>query len=503
MINRKPIIRTDKWSLNPTAQQQMLFAETVKVYRRLCRHLVGVIYTHWAELGGLSNQQIIPAVERLIHQTAQNPNVKYASFDRVFHKFPSYYRRGAIAFAFGQVSSFVARYQQWQSGTRKRREANPPTLNANTGCYPTLYKGQCYKLHGYDQVEIKVFTGTDWIWTTVQIAGLGERHRVDTNKLLSPSLICNQHSCHLSVPFECHPEKRQSDQNVVAVDLGINTTATVSVVTFCGTVIHRELIHPGRDIDRRDKQLKSVSVRASKTILLRKVRSTILLRKVRSTMGKGGKLQKGFCSNTYRKCRHINQQIAHIVSRRIVQIAKAFNAEAIVFENLKGWKATGGRKRSPLRQRFQGWLKSMIRDYSEMKWQEAGGKTIDVIAACTSKLAYDGSGVVERDGRNYALAKFASGKRYSADLNGAYNIAARGILKLTCRKESEGYLGKSSRYSPRSWAGLCDLWANQRVTGQHRHHHLASAGGVSFIWSLPNLTSSRPKDAPSQPNKPG
>ncbi|MEB3277929.1 MAG: transposase [Lyngbya sp.] len=447
MINRKPIIRTDKWSLNPTAQQRLLLAETVKVYRRLCRHLVGVIYTHWLELGELSNQQVIPAVERLIHQTAQNPDVKYPSFDKVFHKFPSYYRRGAIAFAVGQVSSFVTRYQEWQSGNRNRRDAKPPTLNANAGCYPVLYKGQCYKLHGYDRVEIKVFTGTDWMWATVQIAGLRERHTVDSNKLLSPSLIFNQQVCHLSVPFECHPEKRQPNQNVVAVDLGINTTATVSVVAFCGTVIHREFIHPGRDIDRRDKRLKSVSMRASKT------------------MGKGGKLHKGFCSNTYRKCRNLNQQIAHIVSKRIVQIAKEFNAEAIVFENLKGWKATGGRKRSTLRQRFHGWLKAMIRDYTEMKWQEVGGKIVDVIAAYTSKLAYDGAGVVLRDSKNYALAKFPSGKRYNCDLNGSQNIAGRGILKLTRRNDSEERSSKSSGRSPRSWACLCDLWANQIAIG--------------------------------------
>jgi hypothetical protein len=312
MLTRNPIIRTDKWSLNPTAEQRVLFDKTVKAYRRLCSHLVGVVFTHWSDLGRLSNQEVIPAVERLIHQTVQNPDAKYSSFDRVFHKFPSYYRRGAIAFAVGQVSSFVTRYQEWQSGSRNRRDAKPPTLNAQAGCYPVLYKGQCYKLHGFDRVEIKVFTGTDWVWTTVQIAGLRERHTVDSNKLLSPSLIFNSKACHLSVPFQCHPAKRQPDQNVVAVDLGINTTATVTVVTFCGTVIHREFIHPGRDIDRRDKRLKSVSARASKT------------------MGKGGKLYKGFCSNTYRKCRNINHQIAHIVSKHIVRLAGAFNAEAIV-----------------------------------------------------------------------------------------------------------------------------------------------------------------------------
>jgi len=219
----------------------------------------------------------------------------------------------------------------------------------------------------------------------------------------------------------------------------------VTVVTFDGTVIHREFIHPGRDIDRRDKRLKSVSRRASQT------------------MGKGGRLHKGFCANTYRKCQNINTQISHVVSKRIVQIASEFNSEAIVFENLKGWKATGGRKRSSLRQRFHGWLKAKIRDYTEMKWCEAGGKVIDIVAAYTSKLAYDGSGIVKRDSQNYALAKFSSNKRYNADLNGSNNIAARGIIKLTRRNDREDRSSKSSGRSPRSWACLCDLWTNAQA----------------------------------------
>ncbi|NEP49318.1 MAG: transposase, partial [Moorea sp. SIO3C2] len=208
----------------------------------------------------------------------------------------------------------------------------------------------------------------------------------------SLSLNINEGVCHLSVPFSCKPEKRKPEANVTAVDLGINTTATISVVTHSGTVIHRKFIHPGRDIDRRDKRLKSVSMRASKT------------------MGKGGKLHKGFCSKTYQKCRRINHQIGHIVSKRIVQIAEEFNsvrvawptALAIVFESLKGWKPKGGRKRSNLRQRFHGWLKAKIRDFTEMKWVELGGKVIEVVAAYTSKLAYDGTGIVKRDSKNYA-----------------------------------------------------------------------------------------------------
>ena len=448
MVTFKPtkIIRSDKWTLKPTTQQRLLLSETIKVYRRVCRYLVGIVWTHWPELGKLSANVQTPWVEGLMHATQSRPQVKYPQINRVFHKFPSYYRRAAISFAIGQVSSYMTRYRDWQCGqSRQRRDAQPPRLNPDAGCYPVLYKGQCYKLHGFESVEIKVFTGSDWIWTKVQITGVGQRHEIAANQMLSPSLIFNTKSSYLSVPFHCQPPTQKPDQNVVAVDLGINTTATVAVVRFDGTVIHREFIHPGRDIDCRDKRLKSVSMRASKT------------------MGKGGKLHKGFCSKTYRKCRNINTHIAHIVSKRIVQIAVEFNSEALVFENLKGWKAKGGCKRSNLRQRFHGWLKAKIRDSTEMKWVEAGGKVIDIVAAYTSLLAYDGSGTVKRDPKNYALASFSSGKRFNADLNGAYNIAARGIIQLTDRKDREFFSSKSSRSKPGNWACLCDLWCSDTI----------------------------------------
>ena len=334
----------------------------------------------------------------------------------------------------------MTRYLDWQSGIRSRRDAKPPKFNPNAGCYPALYRGQCYKLHGTEKVEIKVFTGSDWIWVTTNIGGVRERHLANSNQMLCPSLIFNETACHLSVPFECHPPERKPVENVVGVDLGINSTATVTVVNFNGTVIHREFIHPGRDIDRRDKRLKSISTKAKKT------------------MGQGGKLHKGFCRSIYRKCHNINDAFRHTVSKRIVEIAKTFNTAAIVFENLKGWKPRAGRRGSTLRQRFHGWLKAKIRTLTEMKWRELGGKVIDVVAAYTSKLAYDGSGRLKRNRSNYAIARFANDRVYNCDLNGSYNIAARGIIKLTSRNDREDSTSKSSGKSPRSWAVLCDLW---------------------------------------------
>jgi len=446
MAQKQAQIKTDKSDISPDQQQHRYLLNTVTEYRRICRFLVTVVSTHWPDLGALSQDDIVPAVERLVHSTAKNPVIKYAQIDRAFHKFPSYLRRAAIMLAYGQVSSYMTRYREWQSGQgRNRRDAKPPILNPDAGCDPALYKGQCFKLHGFDKVEIKVFTGSDWVWATMPIKSVRKRHLVANNLMKSPSLIVNDRACHLSVPFQCRPAKVQGAGVVVGVDLGINSTATISVVQRDGTVIHREFIHPGRDIDRRDKRLKSVSQRAKKT------------------MGKGGKLLKGFCLHTYRKCRNINKQIGHIVSRRITDIAARFEANAIVFEDLKGWKPKGGKKGSNLKQRFHGWLKSLIFKLTTEKWAELGGKTIAVIAAYTSKLAYDGSGVVKRDKSNYALATFSSGKHYNCDLNGSYNIAARGWLKLDSRKDYEKRPSKSSGRLPRSWACLCALWPSSAL----------------------------------------
>ena len=47
----------------------------------------------------------------------------------------------------------------------------------------------------------------------------------------------------------------------------------------------------------------------------------------------------------------------------------------------------------------------------------------------TSRLAYDGSGVVLRDQDNHSLCTFQTGKRYNCDLSASYNIGARYFIR--------------------------------------------------------------------------
>ncbi|MDJ0532968.1 MAG: transposase [Xenococcaceae cyanobacterium MO_207.B15] len=433
----KQTIRTDKWQIVATLPQRELLEKTVCEFRCLVRCLVGVIYTHWSSIGQLDAKSQIPAVEKLIHPTTKNPSPKYQYFNQRFYKFPSYYRRGAIQFAIGQVSSFVTRYREWQSGIRNRKDALPPLLNADCGTYPPLYKGQCVKFaDDLCSAAIKVFTGSDWIWITVGITGHRERHLNPSNQRKSPYLIVSKRGCHLSVPFKIKKLKLADTESVLSVDLGINTTATVSIVNFNGTVSHREFIHPGRDIDRRDKRLKRIRAKARRT----------------------GKLYKGFCRSLYRKANNINREIGQKVSSRLIKIAQQYRVKYIVFEHLLGWRPKGGKKRSTLKQRFHNWLHRRIVNLTEMKWSELGGKVIFVNPRGTSSYAFDGSGKLKRDKNNYELAMFANGKKYNCDLSASYNIGARFIYQLTSRNGSQDKQGKSSCLSPRSRVTLSMLW---------------------------------------------
>ena len=449
----KQNIRTDKWQIVATGAQRQLLSITVSEFRCLVRCLVGVVNTHWSSIGRLDAKRQIPAVEKLIHATAKNPFPKYQYFNRRFYKFPSYYRRGAIQFAVGQVSSFNTRYREWQSGIRKRKDTLPPRLNAECGTYPPLYKGQCVRFADDNRAlertdvasqrrrtpvraAIKVFTGTDWLWETVGLSGHRQRHLNPDNQRKSPYLIVNNKSCHLSVPFKIKRPQLQEAGRVLAIDLGINTTATASIVNFDGTVTHREFIHPGRDIDRRDSRLKKVSKKARLT----------------------GKLSKGFARGLYRKAGNINREIGQKVSARLVKIARQYDVKYTVFEHLKGWRPKGGKRKSTLRQRFHGWLHRRIVNLTEMKWSELGGKVVFVNPRGTSSYAYDGSGKLKRDNQNYALARFANSKLYNADLSASYNIGARGILKLCGGNSPEVGQGKNSCPSPRSRGTLSMLW---------------------------------------------
>ena len=253
-------------------------------------------------------------------------------------------------------------------------------------------------------------------------------------------MVVKNGNASLSVPYWISKVKASQTDKYCGVDIGLNTTAVCSVVDESGLVHARKFIHDGKLLDKRDKHLANIS------------------RKARDTK----KLHKGFAKAHYRKAANINKNIANQTAKQIINFALNNDATTVVIENLRNWKPKGGKRKSSLKQRFHGWVKSAIADRLEQLGQEYGIKIVSVFARGTSSIAYDGTGKVKRDKNNYALGTFVSGKRYAIDLSASYNISARHIaykLKLAS-KNGKLLVSQSSDSKPRSWASLSSLWEN-------------------------------------------
>ena len=416
---KKPnsMLRTDVWKLKLKSVEKKLLLLTVAEYRRFLKPLVFIVNAEWKLMGNLTDKEKVNYLEKSIHVTSQNTQIKYLYYQKVidkypsFRKFPSYLRRAAIADALGIVSSFQTRYREWQSGIRKYRKVRPPRLTAMCQSYPPLYKGQQVKYNDdYQNVSLKIWNGSDWVWLEeIPVKGHGlNRHKVIGNQLKSPALVVNSKTCQLSMPVKIKPVKKEDSDYVCSVDLGINNAATCSIVGQDGTVKARKFINPARDIDRRNKRRMMINQKSKQTHKKTKQ-----------------KFVKGFCRGLYRKSSNINLEISRKVSREIIEFALLHDVKVIVIENLAGWKAKAGKKGTLMRQKFHLWCHQKIVEILSDRWAELGGNVQTINPKYTSAYAFDGSGKVKRNKKNYSLCVFPSGKQYNADLGASYNIGAR------------------------------------------------------------------------------
>src|SRR5919202_515062 len=325
---------------------------TVQEYRTYLRPLVILVNAQWLNIVNLSSTERVNAVEKMIHATAKNPSPKHHYFQAVAQKrpsmlkFPSYLRRAAIADAIGIVSSFQTRYREWQSAIRSKGSAKPPRLTAMCNSYPALYKGQqvLYSLK-LESVRLKVWNGSDWIWTDeIKIKTFGNhRHQVPGNEMQSPSLVVNKNKCQLSMPVKVKKVALPDAEFVASVDLGINNAATAAIVGKTGTVKARAFITPAKDIDRRNRRRLMIAKRATTTTNLTQ-----------------DKLPKGFCRGLYRKSSHINREISRKVAALVIAFALEHSVKVIVLENMAGWKAKAGKRGTLLKQKFHLWCHRQI-----------------------------------------------------------------------------------------------------------------------------------------------
>ena len=231
-----------------------IFKDTVSVYREAVDFLINVCLNEWEIIAEHNKHAQLVTMESLMHATSSRPYVKYSGFDRKFYKFPGYLRRAAIMEAIGKVSSYMSSLANWEAADPKTRGRKPSFPRAGY-VFPCMYRGDMYKQTGMYEAQIKVYIRNTWDWITVRLRKSDvdyiNRHCCDRHKC-PPTLQKRGHEWFLDFPFEEDvklAKKVVYDQTIVAVDLGINSAATVSVMQSDGAVLGRHFCKLPKEYD--------------------------------------------------------------------------------------------------------------------------------------------------------------------------------------------------------------------------------------------------------------
>ena len=376
---------------------------SIRIYRQVLSVLIPIINDDWELVDHCRyTNQKYNLIEKWIHSTKSN-QARF-DFDKQFPKLPTYLRRSAIAKALGIVSSYRSHLENWEA----TRKGQAPKLSLTHYTYPAYYKGNLFR--NFDPIrqtiELKVFKNKDWVY---EVYGLKQSDCTYYQTYLTgkkqnvPMIQKKGRRFYATFSYEEEtvliPEA--SITKICAVDLGLGTDATCSVMGKDGTVYARRFISFNKEHDRLHTQLG----------------------RIKRNQKRGARHNK----TLWRKVSGIGQDIADKTVKAILDFGKANGVDAFVLEYLD-FKGRNAVKRAHF------WRYKRIYQVLTRKAHQNGLRVARVNARHTSRLAFDGSGWSKR-GREirpatpYSLMQFSTGKLYNADLNASYNIGARYFIR--------------------------------------------------------------------------
>lgn len=376
---------------------------SIAIYRQALRFVIPVVNTHWNELKDFDyTKQRMVFVEQLIHTT--NRNKAHYDFDVEFPKFPSYLRRAVVNRALGIVSSYRSNLENWET----ERKGQIPKLSLTHYACPAYYKGNLFR--NFDPIrqtiELKVFKNGDWVYEVYQLKTSDCNYylnHLSGKKQNVPVIKKNGRRFYAAFSYEEETSllPEESIDKVCAVDLGLGTDATCSIMDKDGTVYARTFISFSTEHDRLHTQLGRIK--------------------------RNQKRDSRHNKTLWRKVSGISQDIADKTAQAIFEFGNEHGVDVFVLEHLD-FKGKNAVKRAHF------WRYKRIYKVLCHKAHQHGLRVARVNARNTSRLAFDGSGWSKR-GREitpdtpYSMMQFVTGKIYNADLNASYNIGARYFIK--------------------------------------------------------------------------
>ena len=425
---------TSSYKMKLTGDSKAL-ENSIRIYRDAIHFVIPIVDVHWDEVKDFeySNQRMM-YVEKLVHSTSKS-QARY-SFDEEFPKFPSYLRRAVLNLALGIVSSYRSNLANWE----KEPKGQAPQLSFTHYAYPAYYKKNLFR--NFDPirqtVELKVFKNGDWIFEVYQLKTSDCTYYLNhlTGKKQNVPIIQKKGRrfyAAFSYEEEVSLVKEESISKICAVDLGLNTDATCTIMGQDGTVYARTFISFSKEHDRLHTQLG----------------------RIKRNQKRGSRHNK----RLWRSVAGISQDIADKTVQTIFDFGDEYGVDVFVLEYLD-FKGKNIVKRAHF------WRYKRIYKVLEQRAHQYGLRIARVNARYTSRLAFDGSGWSKRGCEiapetPYVLMEFPSGKTYNADLNASYNIGARyfirHLLKTVTATQRLVLEAKVPQVAKRSTCTLSDL----------------------------------------------
>lgn len=385
-----------------------LFDVTTKLYRNAVDFFLSVCLGNW-DMIKLENTLThrVNYMEYLTVKTKNNPSPAY-DFSSEFYKFPCYLRRAAISEALGKASSYFSNLKNYEHADPATRGQQPSIPKAGH-VYPAMYRGNMFIRTGEYTAAIKVYIRNTWDWIQVKLRKSDVdyiTHHCKSYKECVPTLQKRRNEWFLDFAFQTAvtlPDTSIDQQKILSVDLGLNNVCTCSVMDAEGTIYARHFLRLPKEYDSLDHAISHIK-HAQRCGNLKSPR-------------------------LWAQARGINDDISVKTASFIINTAILYNVDCIVMEHLDLGKKKRGSKKQKLHMWRAKYVQAIVTD-------RAHRNMIRIARVCawrTSKLAFDGSGIVRRgkeaDLPNYSLCRFASGKQYNCDLNATYNIGARYFIR--------------------------------------------------------------------------
>ena len=401
--------------INNTNKLRHIVANTLALYNSALNYVCDVVLKHYDEINELNNLEGRMYLEHLIHNTKNNI-AKY-DFDSIYYKLPCYLLRDIESKAIGHIFSHKSNLENYKkerynkiSNGKKFKKREPSLSKCNL--LPSFYKGNMYKMISDNKIALKIYEDNDWKYEEFKLKKNDLKYINKINgKRYNPEIKIIGKKIYIKFSFEIEDVKLQDKELnkriICGVDLGVNNDATISIMNYEGTILGRHFINTN------NKDLMNH--------LLNKKR------KIQRNSGNYKYLRNLHINN---KINSINENIVNHTVNQIIKICLSYGVDVIVFENLRH---KFKRAKRSFRARLHRWRKIAVYNKAYEMAHRNGIRVSTVNPNGTSRYAYDGSGLVERDNDNYSICKFVSGKTYNCDLSASYNIAARYYIRETLK----------------------------------------------------------------------